>query len=240
MHFDSFQPQVKLTRQRLLSSPFYGGGCRDSEGSRPCREMEELGFESGLGSSPWCLAASNQAPPAPVITEGRALPGFLAAGAGSRGPLPTPGRYQGFGRPPQDVAPHLRRQGILQSDVEAGGGGRWDYEWVPRRKPLWPGHTEHIHFHPLGSGWGWLEVPADLGRGPRSLERKAGLRHWPRFKECAGPLAWLSAFTGRGELPQSAQGTLCPQRAQDKATGSFLLPHPPCPPGDWKSTHTGL
>lgn len=67
--------------------------------SKPCRGREELGFESGPGSTSQCFAASSQAPEALVITRGRALHGILAAWAGNRGPLLAPGQCQGLGCP---------------------------------------------------------------------------------------------------------------------------------------------
>lgn len=65
----------------------------------------------------------------------------------------TMGWSRGLGRPHQVIAPHPKREGMLQSDVEAAAaeGGHWYYGWVLRKRSVWPGYTEHTHIHPLGS-----------------------------------------------------------------------------------------
>ena len=88
--------------------------------------MWELGCEPRPGSFPRHSAASSQAPQDTVTTGGGALPRAPGSWGCSRGPLPTPASWpvSGLGRPHQDIAPHLRREGMLQSC-----GGRCWWGW---------------------------------------------------------------------------------------------------------------
>lgn len=149
---DSLQPQDKFTRK----------GCclptaeekAESRGSRPCREeMWGLRFESGLGASSWTQPRPNKHHRTRQSPEVRPCLGPAAA-AGSRGPLPTPAGPRPWLPPSGHRTSSAEGRNVA---VRCGGccwggwGGRWDDGWFPRRRPLWPDHTDRTHIHPPGS-----------------------------------------------------------------------------------------